>query len=166
MNQSINFFLIKKFSRLLLLFPLLFLFSCEKSSWEYNYVSNNKNNNFSTLVYKKQGCFELEFLNLNGKIICYVNLRDFKIKKPSPVPINIISNGSVKKSFAVLREGSKRLCLDEEDKDIIIGSLEKSLPLSIEIEDYHEDIDPQFFPKNYKKFLETDSLSKKVISFF
>ncbi len=152
-----------KITKILFLPFLLLLSSCEKSSWEYTCISNDKNNKFSTLIYKKQGSFELELLNLNGKILCYLNLLDFKIKKENPIPIAILSNGVKKKTFAYLREGSKRLCFDDDDKNLIIASLQNKLPLSIEIEDYSEDIDSELFLKNYKKFLENNNL---ISSFF
>lgn len=141
---------IKKLKYLFLIFPCLF--SCNPSSWEYNSISSEKNSNYSTLVYKKHGCFEIEFLNLNGKFRCYINMLDFKIKRESPISVSIISNGSEKKSSAYLRKGSNRLILEEEDMNLILSSLEKGLPLAIEIEGYREDIDPELFSKNYKKF--------------
>lgn len=155
-----NISLIKK----LIFLGLFICLSCQRSSWDCDAILNTNGQSSCCLIYKNpKDEIELEFLKIDESVSCYINLLFSKAASKNPLLITIKTSDEKNQTTAFIREGSQKICLNEESKNFIISSLEKGLSVTLEFDGIKEEIDPSFFQKNYKKFLRSNSLYNKVI---
>ena len=152
-------------------FLLLFLFSsCLKTSyWSNNYlISQNKKYDTASLIYKNPKNFiEVEFIQFDDKISCFLNVCSTEISQDSKhIPIFLKANSDTLQTYGYLREGNQKITLDEEAKNFLVSSLEKEQEVTIKVDEIEESINPEYFSKNYRKLLSYNSFYSKLVKSF
>jgi hypothetical protein len=146
----------------LCLFALLtaMLTSCRSGSrWSLDRVESGSSAFNSTKLIFPAGDpihgIDVEFLNTSKNLYVYLNVHSTPIPALKDDPKHafvILTIGSEKHRFeAVRREGGQRLLLPEEAVNLLIGSLQKDLPIEIKISGYSAQLTASDFSEKFKK---------------
>ena len=148
-------------------FFVISLASCTKpSNWLCSDITSyNSDYNSSDLIYRNPSNFiEIEFLNINDIISCFLNIINSEISKSCKnIPLALSTKNRSIETIGYLREGNQKISLDEQTMEFIINELRSNQTITIHLDDIEESIDPIFFSKKYKKLLESNSFYSKFI---
>jgi hypothetical protein len=164
---------LSKKNKVYLLFLFLiffFLNSCVKDPhWNNSYIlSQNKEYNTSSLIYKNPKSFlEVEFLQYDNKISCFLNIFSLETANNSKnIPIFFSTDSDKLQSYGYIREGNQKITLNEEAKDFLIEALNKNQTVTIKVDEMEESIIPENFSQKYKKLLDYNSFYNKLLKSF
>jgi hypothetical protein len=143
-----------------------FLISCQRSScWKDCKVETpSKGFATSSLIYDDpHNSLKLEFLKINEKISCFLNLLSPKaLGEKKIIPITISQENEKIITFGYLRDGNQKIFLEEKGRDFILQGLRKNQPLTIKMDQLEEVINPELFKKKFEAFFNKSPFYKNI----
>jgi hypothetical protein len=154
-----------------LLFFLCFFFSsCHQTScWNNNYIlSQNDQSNTSSLIYRNsQNFLEIEFLQFNNEISCFLNVFPTDISHTGKdILVSLSTISAFLETNGYIRDGNQKIALNDEAKNFLVKALSENQTVTVKIEDIQENIVPEFFSQKYKKLLNYNSFYTKLLKSF